>query len=162
MQLKRAMHPASAEDLELLKKNKFKEPNFPYVVFKGTFYEVVDDKKVSQEELDKFAEDGHPNRKPFIGVATITVKGVMNRFEILDTRFIKPKGFKVVTWGAFPDENSELAKSLRDGPSSPSPWAILHEKLKRHVTGETKRTEEIRALEKKVAELEAQAKKKNA
>ncbi len=137
----------SQSELELIKKCKWREPNFPYVLFKKYYKEVLrkDDKGSSADDEDR-------GYSLYEDLCCLTVAGVHRQTHKLD-KMMTNKNMKVVTWGNFPKNDDPRAKAVSGGGNNP--WAELDLFLQRKAGMAAAVDEQISALEKKIADMTA-------
>lgn len=149
-------HQPTPEDLEFLNSKRngkalFKEPKFPYVVFRGKFVEVLKD---TDPEKDAYENGLKRYDQPVI----LNVAGCHCQPNKIRSRFLDLKDWKIITWGNFPSPDSREAKMVRD-QNGRTPWEELEDFLKKIVGGYQSENKKISALEAKVKEYELKIEK---
>lgn len=110
----------SEEDRAFLEGLGFREPHYPYVVFRMKFWEALDNKKHGEERLP----DDIDGFRPYEHFCTVNVGGCHCQPEKLERNWMMRRGGKLITWGNFPRPTDPIARLLSDKEKG-SPWEIL-------------------------------------
>jgi len=138
----------SAEHMALIEKEKWREPNHPYILFVTKHVEILDAKK--HEDINQQPND-YEGLRPYEALTVLRVEGCHKQPAKIKDRWLNLKGAKIVTWGKFPDANSPEAKLISD-PGKMNPWEILETWLQKEVSDQAAVAAQVTAIQEKLAE----------
>lgn len=142
-------HKPTEADEAFLKEHKFREPNYPYVVLRQKYLEVLSFEKHGEEKMK-----ANPlGKEAYETVRIVNVAGTHRQKDKFEKHFIKQCGGKVITWGKFPNPDSVMVKAISESGQR-SPWIDLEDLLKREVGQLAQQSEERRLMEDRIAALE--------
>lgn len=153
------------DDATFMRARGWREPLWPYVVFRAPKWETLDDKKQETTPVTKLLKTENVEIAngfaKYFECVSLNVGGCHKRKDRID--YYLEKGAKILAWGRFPKPESYEARVLSDGPGKPTPWQVLDAHLRVKigqrvaVEGREQAFEaEIAAARARIAELEKQ------
>lgn len=143
-------HTPSPEDAAFLADWKFKEPRYPYVLFRQKHVEILDPTH-KPEHAERPGD--HMGLRPYESVTVLNVDGCHCQPEKIRSRWLKLKKCKVISWGNFPEPGEQRAKVMV-GADGRTPWQTLELALKQELGEMAADNERINVLDAKVKALE--------